>query len=100
MQNVIQIDGKEYPTESFDDTQKYIVTQIRNLQAKQLQAKMELDQVQIALTVYTNQLIASVKQEENSDSSNESADVKAMVAQFHTDEVKKAFAEHLKNSTP
>ena len=67
MQNVINIDGKEYPTETFDDTQKYIVTQIRSLQAKQLQAKMELDQVQIALQVYTNQLIASVKQEENSD---------------------------------
>ena len=66
MQNVIQIDGKEYPTESFDDTQKYIVTQIRNLQSKQLQAKMELDQVQVALQVYTNQLIASVKKEENS----------------------------------
>ena len=31
----------------------------------------------------------------NSDSSNESADVKAMVAQFHTDEVKKAYADHL-----
>ena len=54
MQNVINIDGKEYPTESFDDTQKYVVTQIRNLQAKQLQAKMELDQVQVALQVYTN----------------------------------------------
>ena len=66
MQNVINIDGKEYPTESFDDTQKYVVTQIRNLQAKQLQAKMELDQVQVALQVYTNQLIASVKKEENS----------------------------------
>ena len=66
MQNVINIDGKEYPTETFDDTQKYVVTQIRNLQAKQLQAKMELDQVQVALQVYTNQLIASVKKEENS----------------------------------
>ena len=66
MQNVINIDGKEYPTEAFDDTQKYIVTQIRNLQAKQLQSKMELDQVQVALQVYTNQLIASVKKEENS----------------------------------
>jgi len=32
----------------------------------------------------------------NSDSSNESADVKAMVAQFHTDAVKKAFADHKK----
>ncbi len=31
----------------------------------------------------------------NSDSSNESADVKAMVAQFHTDAVKKAYADHL-----
>ena len=36
----------------------------------------------------------------NSDSSNESADVKAMVAQFHTDKIKKAYAEHLKSSTP
>jgi hypothetical protein len=36
----------------------------------------------------------------DSDSSNESDDVKAMVKQFHTDEVKKAYAEHLKNSTP
>jgi len=31
----------------------------------------------------------------NSDITNESADVKAMVAQFHTDEVKKAYADHL-----
>ena len=36
----------------------------------------------------------------DSDSTNESSDVKAMVAQFHTDEVKKAYAEHVKNSTP
>ena len=35
----------------------------------------------------------------DSDSTNESADVKAMVAQFHTDAVKKAYADHLKNST-
>jgi hypothetical protein len=33
----------------------------------------------------------------DSDSSSESADVKAMVAQFHTDAVKTAYAEHLKN---
>ena len=36
----------------------------------------------------------------NSDSTNESADVKAMVAQFHTDAVKKAYDEHLKTLTP
>ena len=36
----------------------------------------------------------------NSDSSGESADVKAMVAQFHTDAVKTAYAKHLKDSAP
>ena len=37
----------------------------------------------------------------DSDSSGESADVKAMVAQFHTDAVKKAFEDHKKaNATP
>ena len=36
----------------------------------------------------------------NSDSTNESADVKALVKQFHTDSIKKAFVEHLKKETP
>ena len=31
----------------------------------------------------------------DSDSTNESADVKAMVAQFHTDAVKKAYTDHV-----
>ncbi len=31
----------------------------------------------------------------NDDSTNESSDVKAMVAQFHTDAVKKAYADHI-----
>ena len=31
----------------------------------------------------------------DSDSTNESADVKAMVSHFHTDAVKKAYADHL-----
>ena len=31
----------------------------------------------------------------NSDSTNESADVKAMVAQFHTDTVKKAYTDYM-----
>jgi hypothetical protein len=36
----------------------------------------------------------------DSDSTNESADVKAMVTQFHTDEVKKAYADHKAKSNP
>jgi len=34
----------------------------------------------------------------DSDSSGESVDVKAMVAQFHTDEVKAAYAKHLEDT--
>jgi len=36
----------------------------------------------------------------NDDSSKESADVKAMVAQFHTDAVKTAHAKHMKDNEP
>ena len=36
----------------------------------------------------------------NDDSTNESADVKAMVKQFHTDAVKKAYADHKAKSNP
>ena len=36
----------------------------------------------------------------DSDSTNESADVKAMVAQFHTDSVKAAYKAHKESSTP
>ena len=36
----------------------------------------------------------------DSDSTNESADVKAMVAQFHTDSVKAAYKAHIESSTP
>ena len=34
------------------------------------------------------------------DSSKESADVKAMVAQFHTDTVKAAYKKHIEDNTP
>jgi len=36
----------------------------------------------------------------DSDSTNESADVKAMVAQFHTDAVKKAYKTHKESASP
>ena len=36
----------------------------------------------------------------DSDSSGESADVKAMVTQFHTDAVKAAYAKHLEDNAP
>ena len=36
----------------------------------------------------------------DADTSNESADVKAIAAQVHTDEIKAAYAKHLEDSTP
>ena len=36
----------------------------------------------------------------DSDSTNESADVKAMVKQFHTNAVKKAYKEHIESTNP
>ena len=36
----------------------------------------------------------------DSDSKNESADVKAMIKQFHTDAVKKAYKANIESSTP
>ena len=36
----------------------------------------------------------------DSDSSGESADVKAMVAQFHTDTIKAAFKKHQEDNAP
>ena len=36
----------------------------------------------------------------DSDSSKESADVKAMVAQFHTNAVKTAYAKHIEDNAP
>ena len=36
----------------------------------------------------------------NDDSSKESADVKAMVAQFHTDAVKAAYKKHVEDNEP
>ena len=63
-QNVIQIDGKEYNSETFSAEQNYTVAQIKSLQAKSNQTKFELDQIQAALNVFTNKLIESLPKEE------------------------------------
>jgi len=52
------------------------------------------DDVEISRT-YHRHVIAP-----DSDSSGESTDVKAMVAQFHTDEIKAAYAKHLEDNKP
>ena len=62
--NVIQINGKDYKTDNFNNEQNYIIAQIKSLQAKSNQTKFELDQIQAALNVFTNKLIESLPKEE------------------------------------
>lgn len=64
MSDMITIDGKEYKPEDLDETQNYLIAQIKDLQAKSAKIRFDLDQVTIAQNAFTNQLIQSVKNEE------------------------------------
>lgn len=62
--NVISINGKEYEESAMDSQQVYLISQIRDLQAKANSFRFQLDQVQVALNAMTNSLIQSVETEE------------------------------------
>ena len=63
-ENVITIDGKEYKPEDMNEQQTYLIAQIRACQQKATNIRFELDQVQAAQNVFTNELIKSVQTEE------------------------------------
>ena len=62
--NIVTIDGKEYKTEDMNEQQTYLIAQIRACQQKAANIRFELDQVQAAQNVFTNELIKSVQTEE------------------------------------
>ena len=62
-ENVITIDGKEYKPEDMDEKQNYLIAQIRACQQNAANIRFELDQVQAAQNVFTNELIKSVQPE-------------------------------------
>ena len=62
--NIVTIDGKEYKTEDMDEKQTYLISQILSCQQKAANIRFELDQVQAAQNVFTNELIKSVQTEE------------------------------------
>ena len=66
--NVISINGKEYDESAMDSQQVYLISQIRDLQAKAASFRFQLDQVQVALNAMTNSLIQSVETEEEGES--------------------------------
>ena len=62
--NIITINGTEYSQDDLDDSQTYLINQIKDLQAKSASLRFQLDQVSVAQSAFTNSLIASLKNEE------------------------------------
>jgi hypothetical protein len=70
--NVITIDGTEYSQDDLDDSQTYLINQIKDLQGKSANLRFQLDQVSVAQSAFTNSLITSLKNEELIENMNES----------------------------
>lgn len=75
-------------TKEIIEDQIEVVSEFKHIQVRTATVIKE-DGVEISRS-YHRHVVAP-----NDDSTNESADVKAMVKQFHTDTVKKAYADHL-----
>jgi len=78
-------------TKEIIEDQIEVVSEFKHIQVRTATVIKE-DGVEISRS-YHRHVVAP-----DSDSTSESADVKAMVAQFHTDAVKKAYADHLAKS--
>ena len=70
--NIITINGTEYSQDDLDDSQTYLINQIKDLQAKSANLRFQLDQVSVAQSAFTNSLITSLKNEEVIENMNES----------------------------
>jgi len=78
-------------TKEIIEDQIEVVSEFKHIQVRTATVIKE-DGVEISRS-YHRHVVAP-----DSNSTSESADVKAMVAQFHTDAVKKAYADHLAKS--
>ena len=59
-ESVVNINGTEYKESEFNDEQKYLLAQVRDLEVQLNTLKMQSDQRQAAYNLFTDQLIASV----------------------------------------
>ena len=69
--NIITINGTEYSQDDLDDSQTYLINQIKDLQGKSANLRFQLDQVSVAQSAFTNSLITSLKNEEVIENMNE-----------------------------
>ena len=63
--NIIHINGTDYKENDLSEQQHYFINQIKDLQAKANSLKFQLDQVQVALNTFTNELLGSFETKES-----------------------------------
>lgn len=61
----IKIDDKEYKLDDFDDKQKYLVAQIKDLTSKSANFKFQIDQIEVAKAAFIKTLTLSIEEKEN-----------------------------------
>jgi hypothetical protein len=66
-ENKIMINDVDYEYDALDETQKYLVNQVRSLRARIAEARFGLDQMVTAEAVFSNRLIETVADDTNQD---------------------------------
>jgi len=79
-ENIFTLDGNSYKEEDLDNKQKYLINQIKDLQAKSASLRFQLDQVSVAQSSFTNSLIASLKEKMESIENAEDNDNGSQIA--------------------
>ncbi len=69
--NIININGEEYDPSDLTDQQKYFIAQVQDLQSKRQPIQFQLDQISVALDSFTNALINSLQETEETETPKE-----------------------------
>jgi len=69
--NVVNIGGTEYDPNDLTDQQKYLIAQVQDLQSKRQSIQFQLDQISVALDSFTNALIDSLQETEETETPKE-----------------------------
>ena len=72
-ENVINIDGQEFTEKSLSYSSKYLITQIKDLEAQQNNLQFQMDQKLAALSVMRAKLAESLKPEEMKEDTQEAS---------------------------
>ena len=70
-ENVINIDGQDFTEKSLSYSSKYLIAQIKDLEAQQNNLKFQMDQKLAALSVMRAKLAESLKPEEMKEDTQE-----------------------------